>query len=233
MFPVLPDVPATASCRRRSAQRPGVSPRCSRRTRPLHTGNCCSGGPPTSACAATIPPLHRTTVYPEPLVSFAVALSYRALVLGEPRTSPPLVPHERPRRRPQSRRGQVLEALHSTSQPRIRVDLASHFYPSLLVPESRPRASHTPPAGETRRPEPPSSPTTPLRASPNPNKPPGGLRMSRTPPTAKRQPERTPGAPDWLSPALLRRGKSSPAAFRRRPARPLPLAARSGNSGPD
>ena len=90
MFPVLPDVPATASCRRRSAQRPGVSPRCSRRTRPLHTGNCCSVGPPTSACAATIPPLHRTTVYPEPLVSFAMALSYRALALGEPRTSPPL-----------------------------------------------------------------------------------------------------------------------------------------------
>jgi len=129
VFPVLPDVPATASCRRRSAQRPGVSPRCSRRTRPLHTGNCCSGGPPTSACAATIPPLHRTTVYPEPLVSFAVALSYRALVLGEPRTSPPLVPRERPRRRPQSRRGHVLEALHSTPQPRLRVELALRLLP--------------------------------------------------------------------------------------------------------
>jgi len=39
--------------------------------------------------------------------------------------------------------------------------------------------------------------------------------MSRTPPTAKRQPERTPGAPDWLSPAssVLRRHE----IHRRRP----------------
>jgi hypothetical protein len=43
--------------------------------------------------------------------------------------SPPPVPRERPRRRPQSRLGHVPEALHSTAQPRIHVALASHLLP--------------------------------------------------------------------------------------------------------
>ena len=41
----------------------------------LH-GNFRVRAPSSRACAAGIPLLHRTTVYPEPLVSFAVALSY-------------------------------------------------------------------------------------------------------------------------------------------------------------
>ena len=162
-----------------------------------------------------------------------MALSYRALVLGEPRTSPPLF---RVSDLAGGRRAAAAMSLRPCTAPRnpgFVLNWPYACYLSLLVPESRPCAAHSPHTGETRRPGPPSSPTTPLRASPNPNNHPGGLRMPRTPSTTKRQPEWTLGAPDWLSPVLLRRGKSLPAAFRRRPARPSPLAARSGSNALD
>ena len=92
---------------------------------------------------------------------------------------------------------------------------------SRLHPGSRTGTACTPRAGERRCAGPPPSQHAPPQTSPGPVWCPVVLRTSRTSPTAKPQPERTPGAPDWISPMSSPPRSSAPAIFCRRPACPF------------
>jgi hypothetical protein len=115
----------------------------------------------------------------------------------------------------------TLHGLPVRPAPSVRTPVPSRFlcasfsgpWTPFLRPERRsPSFLH--------RADPPRPWHSPLRASPNPNNPPGGLRTSRTPPTAKPQAEPSHGAAD-----LANSGSASPRELcsgepRRRPARP-------------
>ena len=68
-------------------------------------------------------------------------------------------------------------------------------YPNLLVPKARPRAAHTPHAGEPCCAEPPPPSLSPLRPSPCPFKCPGELHVPRRPLRTQVRIDLTPGRP--------------------------------------
>ena len=74
-------------------------------------------------------------------------------------------------------------------------------YPSLLAPESRPRAAHTPHAGEPCCAEPRPPPRTVLHTRQHRVNHSSGLRMPRWCSTAKSQAKPSPGVPDRPTPA--------------------------------